>query len=167
VAHSGQNRGLYTRGGKEKSQTVCKPGSVPACAGNDHSSGTPVTGRLTQPTRTAAWKYAWLPRKPAVPIRFCSRWGLPCHVCYQTCGALLPHPFTLTSRTRSKPAGEAVYSLWHFPWGRPRRVLPGTVSPWSPDFPPSAISISFTNSGHPTVWRVIHITDALTCKFYG
>src|SRR5712671_8038739 len=28
--------------------------------------------------------------------------------------------------------------LWHFPWGRPRRALPGTVPPWSPDFPPSA-----------------------------
>ena len=25
--------------------------------------------------------------------------------------------------------------LWHFPWGRPRRALPGTVFPWSPDFP--------------------------------
>src|SRR5690348_17765269 len=33
------------------------------------------------------------------------------------------------------PEGEAVYFLWHFPWGRPRRVLPGTVPPWSPDFP--------------------------------
>ena len=30
----------------------------------------------------------------------------------------------------------AVCFLWHFPWGRPRRVLPGTVFPWSPDFPP-------------------------------
>src|ERR1051325_11726332 len=28
--------------------------------------------------------------------------------------------------------------LWHFPSGRPRRGLPGTVPPWSPDFPPSA-----------------------------
>src|SRR5262249_4326004 len=31
--------------------------------------------------------------------------------------------------------GLAVYFLWHFPWGRPRRALPGTVPPWSPDFP--------------------------------
>jgi len=29
----------------------------------------------------------------------------------------------------------AVYFLWHFPWGRPRRALPGTAPPWSPDFP--------------------------------
>lgn len=32
--------------------------------------------------------------------------------------------------------GAAVSFLWHFPWGRPRRELPGTVHPWSPDFPP-------------------------------
>ena len=30
----------------------------------------------------------------------------------------------------------AVCFLWHFPWGCPRRALPGTVFPWSPDFPP-------------------------------
>ncbi len=29
----------------------------------------------------------------------------------------------------------AVSFLWHFPWGRPRRTLSGTVFPWSPDFP--------------------------------
>jgi len=31
----------------------------------------------------------------------------------------------------------AVSFLWHFPWGRPRRTLSGTVAPWSPDFPPA------------------------------
>ena len=41
--------------------------------------------------------------------------------------------------------------LWHFPWGRPRRALPGTVPPWSPDFPPRAKQ-NLTKSGHPTVW---------------
>jgi hypothetical protein len=30
----------------------------------------------------------------------------------------------------------AVCSLWHCPWGRPRRALPGTVHLWCPDFPP-------------------------------
>src|ERR1700722_1407757 len=35
---------------------ACKPGSVPACAGDGHSSGTPVAGRLTRPTRTAIRK---------------------------------------------------------------------------------------------------------------
>ena len=36
--------------------------------------------------------------KPVVPIRFCTWWGLPCPLCHQKGGALLPHPFTLTFR---------------------------------------------------------------------
>ena len=41
------------------------------------------------------------------------------------------HPY----RGRPEPA-VAVCSLWHCPWGRPRRPLAATVLPWSPDFPP-------------------------------
>ncbi len=33
------------------------------------------------------------------------------------------------------PKEEAVRSLWHCPWRRPRRTLSGTVCRWSPDFP--------------------------------
>ena len=33
-----------------------------------------------------------------IPIWSCSKWGLPCHCCYQQRGALLPHHFTLTLR---------------------------------------------------------------------
>ena len=36
----------------------------------------------------------------AVPIRFCSRCGLPCRRRYRRRGALLPHLFTLTRRPR-------------------------------------------------------------------
>ena len=50
--------------------------------------------------------------------------------------------------------------LWHFPWGRPRRALPGTVPPWSPDFPPSRRPQGRKKSGHPTVWHGT-IWDAL------
>ena len=32
---------------------------------------------------------------PAVPMRSCSRWGLPCRTRCRARGALLPHPFTL------------------------------------------------------------------------
>ncbi len=120
---------------KGECQPACKPGSVRRgtnAARDDHSSGTPVAGRLTQPTRAAGLETG---RNPfgfhAAPIRFCSRWGLPCRFRCRSRGGLLPHPFTLTAA-----AAAAVCFLWHFPWGRPRRVLPGTVFPWSPDFPP-------------------------------
>ena len=48
---------------------------------------------LKQPTRKRRG-----PRH-SFPIWSCSGWGLPCHFCYQKRGALLPHPFTLTSRS--------------------------------------------------------------------
>ncbi len=35
------------------------------------------------------------------PMRSCSQWGLPCHLRYRKCGALLPHPFTLAVRRES------------------------------------------------------------------
>ena len=104
-----------------------------------HSSGTPVTRRLKQPTRTAGSGHrsrsfdAFAPKPRAVPIRSCSRWGLPCRRRYRRRGALLPHRFTLTVRPEGKTA---VCSLWHCPWARARRMLSGTARPWSPDFPP-------------------------------
>ena len=68
-----------------------------------------------------------------VPIRSCSWRGLPCGLCHQTPGGLLPHPFTLTLlRLR---LSRAVCFLWRYPWGRPRRALPAAMSSWSPDFP--------------------------------
>ena len=71
---------------------------------------------------------------PAAPTWSCSRWGFPCRRRCRRRGALLPHRFTLAARPACRD-GLAVYFLWHFPWGRPRRALPGTVPPWSPDFP--------------------------------
>ena len=56
----------------------------------------------------------------AVPIRSCSRWGLPCRLRCRRRGALLPHRFTLTApsqlRLRRSVTETAVCSLWHFPW---------------------------------------------------
>src|SRR5262245_37045966 len=103
-----------------------------------HSSGTPLARRLEQPTRAAAGiEPGTLRAQPrasrAAPIRSCSRWGLPCRCRCRQRGALLPHRFTLALAGCPAPA---VSSLWHFPWGRPRRPLAATVDPWSPDFPP-------------------------------
>jgi hypothetical protein len=114
---------------------------------DDHSSGTHLSMRLTRPTRAAGRErprnyHGFLNRDiTAAPIRSCSRWGLPCRPCYQRRGALLPHRFALARGVGSlTQAGLAlaVCFLWHFPWGRPRRPLAGTVFPWSPDFPPPA-----------------------------
>ena len=83
------------------------------------------------------------PRGP--PIRHCSRWGLPCRSRCRSRGGLLPHRFTLASGEPS-----AVSSLWRFPWGCPRRALPGTVAPRSPDFPrASGCPGGPRSSGHP------------------
>ncbi len=130
-------------GGKmpgEKCQTACKPGSVRPRGflrgrRDGHSSRTRLAARLVRPTRAAGRERPWRLAPPAAPIRSCSRWGLPCHARCRTRGALLPHHFTLADSARL--AVPAVCFLWHFPWGRPRRRLAGTVFPWSPDFPPA------------------------------
>jgi|GEM_PF-6847574 len=65
----------------------------------DHSSGMPVARHLLQPTRTGsrdAPVVTALRRPNSVPIRSCSRRGLPCLLPYGRSGGLLPHRFTLT-----------------------------------------------------------------------
>ena len=42
-------------------------------------------------------------------------------------GALLPHPFTLADGLKAKKSRSVVCSLWHCPWGHPRRELPGIL----------------------------------------
>jgi hypothetical protein len=81
----------------------------------------------------------------AIPIRFCSRWGLQCRRRRRRRGGLLPRHFTLTTEV-------AVCFLLHFPWGYPRRKLSGTVFPWSPDFPHE---LPFGNCpcGRPAGWQ--------------
>ena len=81
-------------------QLACKPGSVwpSPLAGRErggHSSWAHVAMRLTQPTRTVSRKQPSRVSPRTAPIRFCSRWGLPCRSCCQSRGGLLPHPFTL------------------------------------------------------------------------
>ena len=57
----------------------------------DHSSRGRVAAALKQSTRMTERRIPC-----AIPIRSCSRWGLPCRCCYQPRGALLPHRFALT-----------------------------------------------------------------------
>ena len=144
-----QNRLFLDNG--TKCQPACKPGSVwpPNLAARErggHSSWAHVAMRLTQPTRTVGRKQPPKVSLRTAPIRSCSRWGLPCRFRCRSRGGLLPHPFTLATET------VAVCFLWHFPWGRPRRPLAGTVSPWSPDFPhPQPFGIR--GRGRPAGWH--------------
>ncbi len=140
-----------TDGPAQNIQTVCKPGSVHVL---QRWTAIPLGRALRrasrdQPGRRNGNVPASMCRhmKPAAPIRSCSRWGLPCQPCHQGRGALLPHRFTLTLRAKTP---RAVCFLWHYPWGRPRRPLAGTVFPWSPDFPPPGFCAP--GSGRPTVW---------------
>ncbi len=99
-----------------------KPGSVV----DSHSSRRMVTHTLKQPTRR-------LGEPPQhLPIWSCSEWGLACHACYQPCGALLPHLFTLTVCPRTHGG------LFSVPLSITSRcpAVNWHSALWSPDFPP-------------------------------
>ena len=139
-------RVLFENAFVQRYQPACKPGFVghrrlAQAIRDGHSSGTLFAQGLEQPTRTASLTSPCgviaLQRtsRVAVSIRFCSRCGLPCRFRCRTRGALLPHLFTLTAPKPREERRRAVRSLWHCPWGRPRRTLSGTVCRWSPDFP--------------------------------
>ena len=107
---------------------ACKPGSVPQCWGDDYSSRPAVARALMQPTRTAHWKCCICrPYSVLLPVGFTLPPLLPDARCALT-APFHPYPLTLSHE-------RAVCFLWHCPWGHPRRALPGTVFPWSPDFP--------------------------------
>ena len=98
-------------------QPACKPGSVghrplARTIRDGHSSGAMFAHGLEQPTRTASLTSPCgvIARRRtfrvAVPIRFCSRCGLPCRFRCRKRGALLPHLFTLAApKPRRAKAG--------------------------------------------------------------
>jgi len=132
-------------------QTACKPGSVLAFR---RWMAIPLGRPLPSASRdrpgrrrgnTAAGCPACRPYLVLLPVGFAvplplpvARWALtpPFHPC-----------LTSSPNGRTCPA---VCSLWHFPWGRPRRPLAGTVSPWSPDFPHQAVARPVQPSGRLT-----------------
>ena len=113
------------------SRVLSSPKSRNSQAMDDHSSGTSVTERLVRPTRAAARKHRC--RLPGVPPLFGLAPGGVCPAASVTGRAVGSYP--TVSPLPGKRTCPAVCFLWHFPWGRPRRPLAGTVSPWSPDFP--------------------------------
>lgn len=67
------------------------------------------------------------------PIWPCSDWGLPCHRCYQRCGGLLPHRFTLTLRGLATSRGGLFSVALSVALRRPGVTWQSTR--WSSDFP--------------------------------
>lgn len=104
----------------ENAKPADKPGPV-ACS---HSSGTAVTSSLVQPTRRLCGPY------------YVFLFGLapdgvyPAMHRYRSCGALLPHPFSLTEALGSGGLLSVALSVGsHLPGVTWRPAL------WSPDFP--------------------------------
>ncbi len=80
------------------------------------------------------WKQTWTIARPCRPYSVLLPVGfaLPSLLPKPRCALTAPfHPYP----RGCQPVSRAVCFLWHFPWGRPRRTLSGTVLPWSPDFP--------------------------------
>jgi hypothetical protein len=82
--------------GKKRGRPVSRILSRGSPPMDDHSSGRPVAG-APQAANPDRWGEA--PRD-AVPIRHCSRWGLPCHPRCRGRGGLLPHRFTVAAHAR-------------------------------------------------------------------
>jgi len=132
-AHCCAPRATYPGGGPETAPRVaslCRPYSVLL----------PVWFAVPLPLPAARWALT-PPFHPYPPSPFGLRWASPAHLC----GACPPQP---------KGRRRAVCFLWHCHWGRPRRMLSGTVSPWSPDFP-QAQPFGSRACGRPAGWRCV------------
>ena len=107
----------YTLVLRGRFQTLNELADKPDSVKDDHPSGSVVTGALLRPTRNVSreQRYSCL-----VLLR--TGFTVPRTVT-DTCGALLPHLFTLT-RTQGAPA---VCFLRHFPSPYGARALPGVV----------------------------------------
>ena len=125
----------------EVDQPACKPGSVgPASELADVAAiplGRPLPAASSNQPGRRAWRAglplpsregACRPYSVLLPVGFAVPSALPRPRCALTAPF---HP----DLAKDEPC-KAFCSLWHCPWGRPRRRLSGTASPWSPDFPP-------------------------------
>ena len=140
----------------EADQPACKPGSVgPGVASGrgSHSSGTAVADRLEQPTRATDPESR--SARPLAGSGASPLFGLaPGGVCRAVRVAASAVRSYRTLSPLPRTACGAVCSLWHCPWGRPRRTLSGTVSPWSPDFPPCSRTTAVRPTGRSCLEQV-------------
>src|SRR5579884_239421 len=104
-----------------------------------HLSGMAVASHLVRPTRSSSD-----PGRVSLPAWPCSDWGLPCRVCYQTRGGLLPHRFTLTLRTKGGLFSVALSVALRRPGVTWQSAL------WSSDFPQRAAPAGTPRPSRPT-----------------
>ncbi len=124
------------------SRVLCRPGRNLDIG--DHSSGPPLAGRFSRPTRTAQAYDSPTPIAEGARSLFGLAPGGACHAVPVTRHAVGSYP-TLSPLPLRRAE---VCFLWRYPWGRPRRALPAAMSSWSPDFPrPSCES-----RDRPAVW---------------
>ncbi len=126
-------------------RAACKPGSV-----LDRGRG--VTIHLGRVSPHASRNLPERSTRKQGRIRGCRRsysvllpvgFAVPSPLPAPRCALAAPfHRHPQSGRPEGRLSRRAVCSLLHFPWGRPRRVLPGTVFPWSPDFPPAAFRVA-------------------------
>ena len=142
----------------EKRQNVvsvaCKPSSV-------------IGGHLSRPNVTDGFK-----RNPEsidgpsqALFRFLLRAGFTSRTSRQAAGELLPHLSTLTRQACG-------ISLLHFPWGRPRRVLPGTLPYGARTFltpfgarPPGSLTNGRHYSIHAADCQIFYFTRIIRPQF--
>ncbi len=146
-------RQMWKRG--EMCQSACKPGSVRRA----NPPRRPFIWDARCRTPLATYPDSRCENTPGAGAPALSLFGLaPGGVYRAVCvaaAAVGSYP-TLSPLPGHDPFGfgKAVCFLWHFPWGRPRRALPGTVSSWSPDFPPRR-PFGTCRSGRPADWPAV------------
>ncbi len=89
----------------EKCQPAYKPGFVWPSGPCGPENVAAIHLGPSLPTASRNLPGRWAGNSPegcpsTAPIRFCSRWGLPCRFRCRSRGGLLPHPFTLTPKNR-------------------------------------------------------------------
>src|SRR5271170_7380130 len=104
----------------------------------DASSNLPGRPDLDTDPKTLSRFHARVLR--AVPIRSCSRWGLPCRRRCRRRGALLPHLFTLTAGIRNAPRRYVLCGT--FPRLAPAGRYPAPLVHGARTFLPGNLSVS-------------------------
>jgi len=150
-------------------QPACKPGSVGHHSCEWYVTAIPLGRCLHMASSNLPGRRAWhSPRgviafanHPLLPSLFGFAPGGVCPAIsvagdavrsYRTFSPLLPAFLIPSPHAGEERKEEAVRSLWHFPWGCPRRTLSGTACRWSPDFPPPR-PFGACGSGRPADWR--------------